>query len=79
MSRLLSLATIVLLLLGSSGPVAECRHLKVAGERSHGLAFRRLLVGASPCAPALAHCRFESVHDGGALHRSAIKAVSDKA
>ena len=45
MARLLSVAAIVLLLLGSDSLTAECRHLRLAGERGTGVALRRLLVG----------------------------------
>jgi hypothetical protein len=46
MARLLSMTAIVLLLLASNGPPAECRQLRLAGELRKTLTLRRLLVGA---------------------------------
>ena len=46
MARLLSLTAIVLLLLASNRPAAECRQLRQDVQPREALALRRLLVGA---------------------------------
>ena len=76
MARLLSVAAIVLLLLGSDSLTAECRHLRLAGERGTGVALRRLLVGGLRSPPncslwGLGNCTTggAGTHPTSQLHR----------
>ncbi len=76
MARLLSVAAIVLLLLGSSSLTVECRHLRLAGERGTGVASRRLLVGRLRSPPICSLWGLGNCTTGGRRKSSDVAAAS---
>ena len=76
MARLLSVAAIVLLLLGSNSLTAECRHLRLAGEQGTGLAHRRLLVGRLRSPPICSQWGLANCTNGGRRNSSDVAAAS---